>query len=89
MDFECFYALLRRSRWLLSTFFFVITDIFNRFGPFLAQTQAIFGLFGDQNGTIFGWFRNIFGTVPGHFGSLRDQFGIVSGSISPLLGGSF
>ena len=61
--FECFYALLWSSIWLLNCFLFVTFNLFwpllGHFRPYLWLYRAIFGPFLEQ----------------GHFGVILDQFG--------------
>ena len=77
-DFECFYALLGRSRWLLALFgnFWPFLTLLE---PFLTLPGAIylepyFAIFGPFCGVILGWFWTIFGSILGHFGSRRIIF---------------
>ena len=81
VDFECFYALAWRSRWLLNRFFLLLLI----FWPFLSRFWQYLGL----HRAILGWFWTIFESIRGHFmvtlGSFWHRFGIILGLFGIVL----
>ena len=76
VDFECFYAFLWRSTWLLNVFVLVTFDLFwpllTFLWPYLGRYGAISGPFRDQNrpfwGDVEAFFFDRFWVDPGSFG---------------------
>ena len=77
VDFECFYALLWRSRWLLNVFVWLLLTFLTIFEPFVTLSGA---------GPFWGDFGPFFGLIRGHSGII---FGIILASfrcrVDPIL----
>ena len=95
VDFECFYAFLWRSTWLLNVFVLVTFDLFwpllTFLWPYLGRYGAISGPFRDQNRPFWGdveafFFGPFLGRSGVIWGSLRNHFGIVLASFSGRFG---